>query len=387
MPNKYRKFLLRRRFTAGQGTELRKICTNLSLVLLSTSFVILILELIARALVVTPWGKPEEYSKVQPRSYSQYSFVSDPVLGHVPSPNFVGRMTFVDEYDVTFHTNADGLRDREYEANPPSVKRILVVGDSFVWGTGVGQSEVFAKVLEQRLNGNEASSRYEVINAGVGGYSIDQYEIWLDRLRPKYAPDIVLLVLFVGNDFGKYPPRDSLPIYRWIQVKNGYRVRVRNKVDSWVRWNSALGFFVLGRMDRLEETIHKSFRGQENVEAIVATAEPYLDAIRYKTERARARIVVLIIPDKRQLHKELSRQKRINKEPVMVLSKGFERRRQLALKYLDSVGVPYLDLFPRFQKRPVQRLYYEIDGHFSPEGHAYVAELLEPWLLENILDN
>ncbi len=41
---------------------------------------------------------------------------------------------------IPYRRNANGLRDRNYEAKGPGVRRILILGDSFTYGSGVASS-------------------------------------------------------------------------------------------------------------------------------------------------------------------------------------------------------------------------------------------------------
>ncbi len=95
--------------------------------------------------------------------------------------------------------NSKGLRDREYEWEKPSgTKRILVLGDSFAWGYGVADSEIFTEVLERELAGGEPS--WQVLNSGVSGWGTDQEYLFLNSEGFRYSPDIVILAFFCVND-------------------------------------------------------------------------------------------------------------------------------------------------------------------------------------------
>ena len=116
----------------------------------------------------------------------------------------LGWRSVPDDESMTFGkkltTNSRGLRDREYPyAKPTGTKRILVLGDSFTWGYGVADDETFAEVLEQRLQSVEG--KWEVINTGVSGWGTDQEYLYLTQEGFDYSPDIVVLALFLGNDF------------------------------------------------------------------------------------------------------------------------------------------------------------------------------------------
>lgn len=96
--------------------------------------------------------------------------------------------------------NSKGLRDREYAYEKPlGVKRILVLGDSYAWGYGVADADVFTEKLEAALEGEAV--KWEVINTGVSGWSTDQQYLFLRDEGLKYSPDVVLLAFCVANDF------------------------------------------------------------------------------------------------------------------------------------------------------------------------------------------
>lgn len=95
--------------------------------------------------------------------------------------------------------NSKGLRDREYDWDkPPGMKRILVLGDSFTWGYGVADSEIFTEVLERELAGGTQS--WQVLNSGVSGWGTDQEYLFLNSEGFRYSPDIVILAFYAVND-------------------------------------------------------------------------------------------------------------------------------------------------------------------------------------------
>ncbi|MGO9519602.1 MAG: SGNH/GDSL hydrolase family protein [Candidatus Korobacteraceae bacterium] len=93
-------------------------------------------------------------------------------------------------------TNSKGLRDVEHAyEKPPGVFRIVVIGDSFVFGAGgVEPSKRFTDILQSSLK------NVEVINMGVPAYGADQEYLYLADEGLKYHPDLVLLCAFY-NDF------------------------------------------------------------------------------------------------------------------------------------------------------------------------------------------
>jgi hypothetical protein len=71
--------------------------------------------------------------------------------------------------DSSVQINAKGFRGPEVEyARDPNRQRLLVLGDSYVWGYGVNQEEMFTEQLKRMR------PEIEVVNLGVSGYSTDQ---------------------------------------------------------------------------------------------------------------------------------------------------------------------------------------------------------------------
>jgi len=84
-------------------------------------------------------------------------------------PNYNDELV-TSEYYTIIKTNSIGLRsDVEYALDKPeNTERILVVGNSFTFGTGVNNSNTWCKLLEDKLN-EDGDVDYEVINAGKPG--------------------------------------------------------------------------------------------------------------------------------------------------------------------------------------------------------------------------
>lgn len=96
--------------------------------------------------------------------------------------------------------NSHGFRGPECTVEkPPGVHRILVLGDSYAWGYGVGDSEVFSAVLERKLGATDEGP-WEVLNTAVSGWGTDQQYLYLKTEGVNFEPDIVVLAFFPVND-------------------------------------------------------------------------------------------------------------------------------------------------------------------------------------------
>ena len=96
--------------------------------------------------------------------------------------------------------NADGFRDRDYEKpKPPGVRRVVGIGDSFMFGWGLLTGEDYLSVLEERLASEVPGSRWEVLNMAVPGYNTAMEVETLKARGLAYEPDVVV-VGFCWND-------------------------------------------------------------------------------------------------------------------------------------------------------------------------------------------
>jgi hypothetical protein len=98
---------------------------------------------------------------------------------------------------VFYRTNSDGIRGVDVPPKQPGERRILLLGDSFVWGDGLIESDTISQQLQRRLD--VARPGYRVINAGIPGYDTQDELRQLRRLAPVYEPDTVVLFFFTND--------------------------------------------------------------------------------------------------------------------------------------------------------------------------------------------
>lgn len=98
-----------------------------------------------------------------------------------------GQSATLDDTDLPYsmRTNSRGLRGGEITTpKPAGTRRLLFLGDSFTMGKGVDEADTFAARVGERLGAAAAGPRWEVVNAGVDSYapllSLLQFEDLLD---------------------------------------------------------------------------------------------------------------------------------------------------------------------------------------------------------------
>lgn len=92
-------------------------------------------------------------------------------------------------------TNEDGLRTQARRARTPGVSRVVLMGDSTVFGWGVDDGDTVADALAAALGPG-----VEVVNAGQPGYSTTQVEALFDRVVRHYAPDVLVVFVPMHDD-------------------------------------------------------------------------------------------------------------------------------------------------------------------------------------------
>jgi len=124
----------------------------------------------------------------------------DPVRGWQLRPGAVGLQR--SEGHARVKINEGGFRGPEVSiAKPPGVMRIAVLGDSFTEAMHVPYDETFSAVIERTLTSCPLGGRrVQVLDFGVSGYGTGQELLTLREQAWRYAPEMVVLAFFAGND-------------------------------------------------------------------------------------------------------------------------------------------------------------------------------------------
>ena len=291
--------------------------------------------------------------------------------------------------------NEQGFRGRDWTPAPgaaPVPGRVLLLGDSQVFGYGVGEADGVAARLEVAL-GDGA----EVLDAAVPTWGPPEYARILDELAPRFRPEAVVLVANVANDWfeAKVPNRQR------TTARDGwaaYRL-VGTEAPTWFPLRSFLlgrSHLVLGVREILHEARARTSRREaprvasaarrlaDELPHLVRRDPPHrsrltrhlLDA-RDACERHGCRLVTAALPlDVQVAAAEWSK---YDTAPV-----DLSRVRALPAIYLAEAAehaVPALDLLPALEAAS-PGAFLPDDYHLSPRGHQTVADALLPLLHE-----
>jgi len=160
-----------------------------------------------------------------------YDIDGDHLCDFRPGANAVS--SFKGERPFRYLINAEGCRTTfEYDLKPVRpAARVLFLGDSFTFGSWVNDDQT----TPYQFGTHFAPEAIEVINAGGGGFSIqDELEYWTEKGR-RFTPDLLVLIVYVGNDLERaigLPARASRPGSRLIE-------RLRRPLSDYALYNFA----------------------------------------------------------------------------------------------------------------------------------------------------
>jgi lysophospholipase L1-like esterase len=123
--------------------------------------------------------------------------------------------------------------DRASAWRPEAEQRILAVGDSHTWGTGVTRDEAYPAQLQERLDVARPGD-YSVMNLGLPGMSTTQLRhrlpLWLNR----YRPDRVIVWCGANNRWNE-AELETEPGGAWPLVDGALsRLRLYRLVRVWL---------------------------------------------------------------------------------------------------------------------------------------------------------
>jgi lysophospholipase L1-like esterase len=322
------------------------------------------------------------------------------------TPGWVGRQ-FVEGRYVPIHMNALGLRGAEIGPKAAGERRVLLLGDSFVWGMGVEDGETIPARLEAALR--EAGTAAVVGNAGMFGTGPREWGYTLQRHRGAFAPDLAVAVLYVGNDVLD-TLQAPLGVVDGMLLTSDFARTARDSWRFWLRLRSRL-------WDKFELAASGAPFWQQVQRETFGPGFPLGDALFLDRDPARDAEVPFVADVLQRVDAAFGAfRQALGDLPVLVVilparsvavldyaaalagqndaqwvpkehwldpalhQRGRGHRRLQAL--LTARGLPSVDLSDRILGEPDrQAMYLPTDGHFTAEGCRRVAE----WLLPEVV--
>ncbi len=292
----------------------------------------------------------------------------DHELGWAPLEN----VTYA-EKGVLVHQNQFGLRapDDIQLKNTSGRKRVLVLGDSYVWGFGATQEELLtARQVYQTDD--------ELINGGVTGYGTDQEYLFYLREGQKFDVDEVVVAFTLFNDvannlnskqYSYLKPYFTLNAGQLVLHNDHVRDSIVKRFGRTLRRESRVYDFCNEGVHALIKTLQRKHSSETDV--VVSEADrkgieltlAILKKLKEAVEARHAKLLVVFIPYKPRVEQHLPG----NHPFAPLLAEG-----------LTKIGISYREPYPEFLKSAIAGVdpFKLADTHFNAAGHVLFAKFV-----------
>ena len=344
-------------------------------------------------------------------------FQYEPFIGFEGIPDKKG--TFANSYfNTTVIHNNEGFRDVDHSKKDTQNKfRMIVPGDSFTWGHGVENDQIYMKVLE------EYDQNIETINmGGLGGDPQGELKVYTSR-GVDYEHDVVLVGFFIGNDIEAYYPEPKKTPPQWGYDSKGNFVLIghmkskeevdairrkseerysptknrnfRSRISYWFTRHFQIFTFVGNHRKYYYDVLKGSLlytkilkvfgidnkrahgflnfsmeNDSNDVKQGWKLLAGVLETMKSYVADAGAKLYVVFIPQYVQTSQSIFERsvRKYGHDPTKYDKE--KPNRELA-KLCGKLGIDYLDLLPVLKEETSMGngLYYPRDGHWNVEGH------------------
>ena len=351
----------------------------------------LLVELICWLFITTkyiPASKPDFKFTWTVKNYPYQIADLQPAWGtwHYPENFTFSR----DCFSVPYLMNSYGARDKEWKQTAADSNSVIVLGDSFIEGFGIADSNRLSNLLSKKTG-------RQFLNFGCSDFSTTQEYLVYKHLASGFAHNTILIGLLPINDFydndlearrGLY---DGMVRYRpfYIKQKNNYSLQFSdrsfqqatfNKEGYFKKHNSFIGtvarflrantywFHILDyfRHRRKADILYKNnYSGFVNY-----TAEDFerfcfiLNQI--KMAAPEKRIILFTIP----VATEIKRYK----------SDGQNKLAPQLAAFCKNSNIEFVDLLPVFASVREQSYFLSCDPHWNEAANQLAAEYLYKYL-------
>ena len=349
--------------------------------------------------------------------------------GFKPNTSFRLIASKNNEYNVAVNINKFGFRGKDVsKGKTPGTIRILAMGDSFTFGVGSEENETIPFLIEDYLN--KKNMRVEVINAGFGSYSPLLHYLKLKDEYIEFNPDLVLY-FFDFSDLADDWRYEKQLVYdkdgqilrcdpeyydgkrdwwKTCQIYSKLCSYIHNKIIRLIDKVRILGFknyikaklegkrakaLIVERTEKDKEINpikydgYLMIRGRDKLPVIkehFKRTEKYLNLINNTLAQKNIPMILVIYPYGIHISEKEWKEGR--------QYWGFEDRVYddyyafgLLEEFASSHGILYINVLPAFLKNKDKDLFFDIDGHFTPQANRIAAdEIVNDPIFTKILD-
>jgi len=256
-------------------------------------------------------------------------------------------------------TNSLGLHGEEIPRRKDAdTYRILCLGDSITWGFPLHYTRAYPYLLERLLDRLPVPLDFEVLNAGVPGYSSLQGRRYLEELLP-LGPDCIT-VMFGRNDQRQLREEGGVLPDRQVPILPGWVIALRRLLGH----SRLYGFLRSVLVERQDVTAAE--RAQLDPRSLRVRPSEFRENIRAIVEMARERGIAVVLITTARTPPPMPHYNRVLREMA------------------ESEGLPLADVARAFERRGVAELVVD-DCHPNERGHRLIAQELAVTLARQVI--
>jgi len=373
-----------------------------------------------------------DYFDNKKKIISHYSdFANHPFINYTAKKNTAGKEIHY-EPGVYFQTttNSDGFRTRKFLPKFDETFRVILLGDSFVYGLNANDNETLAIQLEKSYQKN-ISKKIEVLSLGVSGYSTLNYagiaRTYFDYLKP----DLIIVCIDESDfnedinilkNFDYQYDSDGYPYFikDHVNIKN-FRINLNREIEFYEKKNISqihklkLESALFNKLNYLRHKI-RNIRFNKIAKKISEEKIPYLDYkkltknekkdlhkitsrrdilsydlekskteyeatfkslqyIKKKSDDIGAKIFFSTYPYAWHINPEYSKLFQLENFNNILDFRNNHVYQELVNYYAEKLGILNLDSFDFFIKNP-GKYWGDYDPHFNASGYKLYAKFL-----------
>jgi len=315
--------------------------------------------------------------------------VPDDALGYrfVPNSSKVIRGT-LNDYSTKIHISPYGFRSPAVPVEKPDglTVRLVLFGDSEVFGCGVATDDMLNVRLEELLN-SSSPQMYQALNFGMPGIAAIEQEVILNDLLPQWRPDILVSVITVANDLSDTVRSANRSGSRKLPTPAQGSARFWHRSELY----HLLKLTMLPRLPRfLTPRSHwvreappfvKQWFLDENMSATFDVMTSALSRVKKKCDDHGVAMILVAIPSRCQFDPTfidiLSRT--TERELLESVLSDWDRPQRMLSYVAEREGITYVPVLPTFRELAADhrmRLKHRHDGHLNALGTLELARLI-----------
>ncbi len=324
-----------------------------------------------------------------------------------------------DEHESLMKLNIYGFRGKNFCAKPESkIPRIVFIGDSFVEGYMVENSQTIPSIFEKEARLHRM--RVESINLGIGGTGFSDYCRLIRDVIPVLKPDHVIIVLH-ANDLPPSPYHPEwfenplVPKYSHWWIPRFYYV-FKNLIEGKTvphRWTSK-PFTFFAPVPALSNPWSNDVKAKEYEKFVspkIATAmekgrfnpfavdeyslfkenlpqkfkiTEHLNGLENFAALYNKKIYIVYVPCRNQVSNYyLPYQKEFSSDSVLVplTDSTYQVHAQILKTSCGSLGIPFFDCTNMIlsEENAGHHIYWNYDEHMKPEGYSLIGKAVYSW--------